>query len=70
MSKRTVPTPNPGVNRSAKERCSLVPVALRAPAPGYAERYAARRGFKRTLYFSEKCAGYAALGEPADWNSK
>ena len=34
--------PNPGVKRSAKQRgrC-LVPVALRAPAPAYAERYAA-----------------------------
>jgi hypothetical protein len=31
-------TANPGVNRSAKQRCCLVPVALRAPAPGYAER--------------------------------
>jgi hypothetical protein len=28
-----------GVNRSAKRRRCLVPVALRAPAPGYAERY-------------------------------
>ena len=32
---------NPRVNRSAKQRRRLVPVALRAPAPGYAERSAA-----------------------------
>ena len=31
-------TPNSGVNRSAKQRCCLVPAALRASAPGYAER--------------------------------
>lgn len=31
---------NPGVNRSAKQHCCLVPAALRAAAPGYAERYA------------------------------
>ena len=31
--------PNPGVNRSAQERRSWVDsVALRAPAPGYADR--------------------------------
>jgi len=29
---------NIGVNRSAKQRRCLVPVALRAPAPGYAWR--------------------------------
>jgi hypothetical protein len=29
------------VNRSAKQRRCLVPVALRAPAPGYARRWAA-----------------------------
>ena len=34
--------PNKGMNRSAKERRSLVPVALRAPAPGYAQRWALR----------------------------
>ena len=33
-------TSNPGVKRSAKQRCRcLVPVALRAPAPAYAERW-------------------------------
>jgi hypothetical protein len=35
--------PNKGINRSAEQlrsaRCS-VPVALRAPAPGYAQRWA------------------------------
>ena len=30
--------PNRGVNRSPKQLCCLVPVAPRAPAPGYAER--------------------------------
>ncbi len=30
--------PNPGVKRSAKQRCCSVPAALRAPAPAYAER--------------------------------
>ena len=34
-------TPNPGINRSAQEQCSWVPAALRAPAPGYAQRYVA-----------------------------
>lgn len=33
--------PNNGVNRSAKRRRRLVPAALRASAPGYAERSAA-----------------------------
>ena len=32
---------NPGVNQSTKQRRRLVPAALRTPAPGYAERYAA-----------------------------
>jgi hypothetical protein len=31
-------TPKPGVKRSAKQRRCLVTVALRAPAPAYAER--------------------------------
>jgi hypothetical protein len=35
-------TPNNGVNRSAQRRCRWVPVALCAPAPGYAERSASR----------------------------
>jgi len=30
--------PNNRMNRTARERCSRVPVALRAPAAGYAER--------------------------------
>ena len=29
---------NPGVDRSAKQHRCLVPVALRAQVPGYAER--------------------------------
>jgi len=36
-------TANNGVNRSAKQHRSLVPVALCAPTPGYAERYADSR---------------------------
>jgi hypothetical protein len=60
---------NPGVNRSAKQRCCSVPVAYRAPAPGYAERYAAQRGFKGTLCFSEKWAGQQALGDHAALSS-
>jgi hypothetical protein len=34
--------PNLGVNRSAKQLRCLVPVALRAPAPGYGRRWAER----------------------------
>ena len=34
-------SPNKGMNRSAQRRCRWVPVALRAPAPGYVRRYAA-----------------------------
>jgi hypothetical protein len=34
--------PNNRINRSAERRCRSVPVALRAPAPGYAERWASR----------------------------
>jgi hypothetical protein len=33
--------PNKGMNRSAQKLRFWVPVALRAPAPGYARRYAA-----------------------------
>jgi hypothetical protein len=35
-------TPNNGIDRSAQELRSWVPVALRAPAPGHAERWASR----------------------------
>jgi len=35
-------TPNKGINRSAEQRRCSVPVALRAPAPGYAQRSASR----------------------------
>jgi hypothetical protein len=43
--------PNPRVNRSAKQLRCLVPVALRAPAPGYAERSAP--GFEVSPRFEE-----------------
>jgi hypothetical protein len=36
-------TPNPGINRSAQRRRRWVPVALRTPAPGYAQRWASGR---------------------------
>jgi hypothetical protein len=49
-------TPNNGIDRSAQELRSWVPVALRAPAPGHAERWAANakgvrsvRGCRRTM---------------------
>ena len=37
-------TANPAIDRSAQRRRRWVPVALRAPAPGHCERYAAREG--------------------------
>jgi len=46
--------PNPGVNRSAKQQCCLVPVALRAPAPGYAERSPGRFASGRTRQLSRE----------------
>ena len=35
--------PDPGFDRSAQELRSWVPGALRAPAPGYARRWASRK---------------------------
>jgi hypothetical protein len=50
---------NLGINRSAKQRrCCLVPVALRAPAPGYAGRYAAF-----------DCAAFHAMPSANIWQS-
>jgi hypothetical protein len=46
---------NFGVNRSAKQLCCLVPVTLRAPAPGYATRWAplgtCARPIESDIYF-------------------
>jgi hypothetical protein len=43
-------TPNPGINRSAQRRRRWVPVALRTPAPGYAQRWVARKRQARDGY--------------------
>ncbi len=45
-------TPNHRVNRTAHQRCWWVPSALRAPASGYAERYAPGSQRRRFLVAS------------------
>ena len=42
-------TPNLGIDRSAQELRSWVPVALRAPAPGHAGRWASAEAAPRII---------------------